>query len=142
MRERHDLRVQILDAHRVRVSLAIDSADVSGGRRLVAVARVEADGDDESALSRDEWVQHEQAKDPRCACGCGGSIKVRPHHRVATVGIPTYLRGHGKSRVERMVDEIHAAGFLTAGDLMKALGCGHKQISRLIKAGRLVPVGE
>jgi len=36
------------------------------------------------------------------------------------------------------VDEIHAAGFLTAGDLMKALGCGHSQLSRWIRAGRIV----
>ena len=44
--------------------------------------------------------------------------------------------------MERVVDDIHAAGFLTAQDVMRALGCGESQVSRLVKAGRLVPAGE
>ncbi|MBN1337301.1 MAG: recombinase family protein [Deltaproteobacteria bacterium] len=142
LHDRHDLRVQILDADRVRVSLAIDPADLTGGHRLVAVARVELEGSEEAALSTDEWVQREQAKDPRCACGCGGSITVRPQHRAASKGIPTYLPGHAKSPMEKVIDEIHAAGFRTAQDVMRVLGCGESQISRLVKAGRLVPAGK
>ena len=44
--------------------------------------------------------------------------------------------------MERVVDDIHAAGFLVAADVMRALGCGASRISRLVKAGRLVPAGE
>jgi len=44
--------------------------------------------------------------------------------------------------MEKVIDEIHAAGFLTAQDVMRALGCGESRISRLVRAGRLVPAGE
>jgi len=44
--------------------------------------------------------------------------------------------------LEKVIDEIHAAGFLTSQDVMRALGCSSSQISRLVKAGRLVPSGE
>ena len=44
--------------------------------------------------------------------------------------------------MESLVDEVHAGGFLTAADVMRHLGGGESQISRLVKAGRLVPAGE
>jgi hypothetical protein len=75
------------------------------------------------------------AKDLCGACGYGGAITVKPQHRIASIGIPTYLHGHGKSGVERIVDEIHAARFLTAQDGMRHLGRSDRQISRLIKVG-------
>jgi hypothetical protein len=95
---------------------------------------------EDAALTTAEWIAIEQAKDPHCACGCDKPIVIRPEHR--SKGVPTYHPGHAKSPMEQVVDDIHAAGFLTALDVQHLLGCGTSQISRLIASGRLVPAGE
>lgn len=43
------------------------------------------------SVERLAWVAAEQGKHP-CACGCGGFVTVRPHHR--SRGIPRYRKGH------------------------------------------------
>src|SRR5689334_2811322 len=43
-------------------------------------------------LTLEEWVEEQQTRKPRCACGCGGRIRVLPHYYWQ--GIPRYLVGH------------------------------------------------
>jgi len=142
LRERHDLRVEVMDRFRVRVSLVLDPADLSGrtGRRLVATARMTLEGGASPDESAEAWVERERAKDPRCACGCGGAIAVRPQHR--SKGLPLHLPGHGRSAMQRIVDEIRAEGFLTAADVRDALGCSASKVSRLVREGKLKVAGE
>ena len=42
----------------------------------------------------DRYKDLEYYPDRVCACGCGGRIKVQPHHKYH--GIPKYIYGHGK----------------------------------------------
>ena len=80
------------------------------------------------------------ATTPRCACGCGGAITVLPRHR--SRGMPRHLPGHGKSAMERVVEEIRDEGFLTALDVRDALGCSASKVSRLVREEKLVAAGD
>ena len=38
------------------------------------------------------WLARMREAPPRCACGCGESIDVQPHHRAK--GLPVFIHGH------------------------------------------------
>ena len=47
-------------------------------------------------MTKEEWNKYKDLEyypDRVCACGCGGRIKVKPHHKYC--GIPRYINGHG-----------------------------------------------
>jgi hypothetical protein len=46
-------------------------------------------------MTKEEWNKYKDLEyypDRVCKCGCGGRIKVQPHHKYQ--GIPEYIRGH------------------------------------------------
>ena len=46
-----------------------------------------------------EWVEYHQGKH-FCECGCGGEIKIMPHHHNPGCGIPKYISGHNMKTPE------------------------------------------
>lgn len=55
------------------------------------------------------WEQYKDLEyypDRVCSCGCGGRIKVRPHH--SWCGIPIYINGHRQGRNFSLVAEVEA----------------------------------
>lgn len=47
----------------------------------------------QDGMSVPEWVRYHQGKH-FCQCGCGGVIKIQPHHHNPSCGIPKYISGH------------------------------------------------
>ena len=80
-------------------------------------------------LTPSEWAAAEDAKDHRCACGCGGRIKVLRGHLWR--GIPQYLRAHHPMAMTREVKVIRDGGFLTAAQVARELGIGTTTLYRL-----------
>jgi hypothetical protein len=72
---------------------------------------------------------------PRCACGCGEQIQLKPQHRCATKGIPRYIQGHHPNPVRRFYAAVHAQGLLLTGDVCRTLQISEKQYHRLEAAG-------
>lgn len=136
MRRDHGLQVEVLDGHRVRVSLAIDAGGIGGGTRLVATAapRVSVSGvGGEPHVAPGEWLATARAANPRCACGCGEAIEVEARHR--WLGVPAFRVGHHfKVKVAAPGAE---DGWMLMTEAVQVLGLGETTIRRWADQGKL-----
>ena len=180
LEQHHGLRVNMLDARRLALSLRIDAfagSDITAqvGSRLVLVGNKPVDSHNRgrmrpmsSVLPKTADTRHPlggpadpfehvvtlEIQEPRaesesgwasrvnattgaqnCACGCGGSIQAKDHHRAS--GLPKYLHGHHSNPIRRAYAELRTQGYVLLGEACKRLGISEGRYRRLEAAGTL-----
>ncbi len=149
MLEHHDLRVDILDAYQVRVSMQLDPSRIisgdSGARtpRLVAHVRpkhaLTIDAGRARPVSNEDWAAAENATGRFCACGCGERLLVQPIHRAPGVGIPRFVQGHHRMDMTEFVAALNASGLLTVSQAATRLGVSSNTMRRAEGHGWVTP---
>ena len=147
LREHHDLQITAFDRYRVKVALSVEPRDVTreGGVRVASgtvVPSIPLLLDAEAGahiMTAEEWAAAEMLRGHRCACGCGGAIKVRPDMRAPTRGIPKFLPGHSKMDMTEFVENLNAEGFVTVAQAAAALGVSENTLRRAEGHGWITP---